>query len=566
MQNASPAIDLPSPSSPTKNSGEDKRKEIADTIIREFEAEYTRRGNFNQHCQEIAQIILPSQYKLFLSKGQNQTTGEKRTEYLFDSTGAINLGRFASVLESYLTPSNQIWQRIKPSNPLLLKDRQSKLWFEESNRVLFKYRYAPKANFSAQNQEVYEALGAFGNGAMYVDRLDGAPGLRYKACHLSQIYFKQNHQGIVDTVFRHFPLTARQAAQKFGKSCPEQIAAMLKTDPEREFFFIHKICPRSDWDPMRLDYMGKPFAAYYVNVETRALLKEEGFTSFPYAVSRYRQTTGENEGRGPACDVLPTLKTLNEMKKTLLKQGHKAVDPTLLAHDDGVLDGANLAPGGVNWGGVNADGRALVHALPVGNLAIGKELMDDERGDVKDSFLITLFQILVDNPQQTATEVVERAKEKGILIAPTMGRQQSEYLGPMTERELDVLSQQGLLPPMPPALREARGEYELEYDSPLTQARRAGEASGLMRSVESTLSIVNVTQDPAPLDYYDWDVIVPEVAEIQGVPTRWMKAKETVEQIRAGRAQAAQTQEQIQAAPAAAALIKADAATKGKGR
>ena len=491
---------------------------------------------------------------------QISNQGEKRTENLYDATGAIALGRFASVLESYLTPSNQVWQKIKPSNPILLKDRASRLWFEEANRLLFKYRYAPKANFSSQNQEIYESLGAFGNGAMFVDKLSGTErGLRYKACHLSQIFFDQNHQGLVDKVIRHFPLTARQAMQKFGSSCPEQIQSALGRNPDQEFYFLHKVAPREDWDPNRLDYRGKRWASYYVSIDGKKLVREEGYNTFPYAVTRYRQTPGEVTGRGPAMDILPSLKTLNEQKKTILTQGHKALNPTLLAHDDGILDGANLAPGAINWGGVNADGRALIHALPVGNIAVGKELMDDERSDIKDAFLITLFQILVDNPQQTATEVVERAKEKGILIAPTMGRQQSEYLGPMTEREIDVLSAQGLLPPMPPALIEAQGEFEIEYDSPLTQARRSGEASGLMRSVESTLTVVNVTGDPSPMDHYDWDTIVPEVAEIQGVPTRWMRSPEDIEAIRQGRQKAAQTQEQIQAAPAAAALIKADA-------
>lgn len=45
------------------------------------------------------------------------------------------------------------------------------------------------------------------------------------------------------------------------------------------------------------------------------------------------------------------------------------------------------------------------------------------------TLLVTLFQILTETPQMTAAEVVERTNEKGILLAPTVGRQQSEYLG-----------------------------------------------------------------------------------------------------------------------------------------
>jgi hypothetical protein len=157
----------------------------------------------------------------------------------------------------------------------------------------------------------------------------------------------------------------------------------------------------------------------------------------------------------------------------------------------------------------------------------------------------------------TATEVMERVREKSILLAPTIGRQQSEYLGPLIEREVDLLSRQSLLPEMPGELKEAEGEYRIEYDSPLSRAQRAEEAAGLMRTLESMLNVVNITQDPAPLDFFDWDIITPQVSEIQGVPASWMKTLEKVNVVRQQRAEQQQMQTAIQAAPGAAALMKA---------
>jgi hypothetical protein len=401
---------------------------------------------------------------------------------------------------------------------------------------------------------------------MFVDQLSGEVGFRYKNVHLGEVYFKENHQGVVDSVLRKFPMTARQAAQKWGADrLPEKISSILKTKPETEFDFLHCVKPRKDRDMERLDYKGMAFASYYVCIDSQSLVEEGGYRTMPYSVSRYEQIPGETYGRSPAMDVLPAIKTLNEEKKTILKQGHRAVDPVLLAHDDGIVDSFSLRPGAINAGGVSAEGRALVQALPVGNIAIGKDLMDDERSIINDAFLVTLFQILVETPEMTATEVMERTREKGILLAPVLGRQQTEYLGPMIEREIDLLSFQGKLPPMPQALMEAGGEYRVEYDSPLSRAQRAEEASGLMRTLESTLTVVNITQDPAPLDHFDWDAIIPEVSEIQGVPARWMRDPRVIAQMRESRAQAAQTQEAIQAAPGIAAVTKAAAvAQKGK--
>lgn len=535
----------------------EKPSDIASSIIRDYQRLSGDRGNWESHWLEIAERIIPAHRNMFQSEAALSSKGEKRTELIFDSTAQIALNRFSAILDSLLTPRNQTWHRILASDAYLNKDRTVRLWFDEVNRILFKYRYTPKANFASQNQQNYKSLGAYGTGCMFIDQLTQEPGLRYRNVHLGEVYFSENHQGMVDKVHRYFALTARQAVQKWKDKVPDRIKEIYKNFPDREFFFIHCVKPREDVDVSKKDYRGMKYASYYVSVEGQTLLQEGGFNTLPYATSRYEQAPNEVYGRSPAMDVLPAIKTLNEEKKTILKQGHRSVDPVLLVHDDGMIDSVSLTPGAINAGGVSADGRPMVHTLPVGNIAIGKELMDDERRIINDAFLVNLFQILVETPQMTATEVLERTREKGMLIAPTIGRQQSEYLGTMIERELDLLAVQGLLPPMPPLLKEAEGEFKIEYDSPLSRAQRAEEASGLMRTVETTLNVVNITQDQEPLDHFDWDVIIPEISEIQGVPTRWMRSVEQVQAIRQGRAEQQQTQTAIQAAPGAAAMVKA---------
>jgi hypothetical protein len=156
----------------------------------------------------------------------------------------------------------------------------------------------------------------------------------------------------------------------------------------------------------------------------------------------------------------------------------------------------------------------------------------------------------------TATEVLERAREKGALLSPTMGRQQSEMLGPMIERELDLLTQQGLLPELPPALIEAEGEYEIEYDSPLSRSQRSEEAAGWLRTLEAAIAYANTTQDISVLDQFDIDVIYPALAEINAVPASWMRGQEAVDQMRQQRSQQQEMQQMVEAAPAAAGVMK----------
>lgn len=539
--------------------------EDASKLIRDWQYLFGQRGNWNTHWTEIAQRIYPMHSYLFQNFSQLTQQGDKRNFQVYDSTGIIALQRFGAILDSLLTPRNQYWHQIRPDDDLLLKDRASVLWFEQVNKILFNERYSPHANFSSQNQLQYKSLGAYGTGALLIDDLAGAKGLRYRNIHLGEVYLQENHQGIVDAVCRHFTMTARNAMDKFGDNCPDTIKQVAVNFPERQFFFLHWVKPNNEREPDRKDFKGMEYSSHYISVEGSKIVARGGYRSFPYSISRYEQAPNEPYGRSPAMDVLPAIKTLNEQKRAMLKQGHRVVDPVILAHDDGVLDAFTLEAGAVNYGGVNKDGRLLVQPMPVGNVQAGKELMDDERNLINDTFLISLFQILTENPEMTATEVMERTREKGILLAPTIGRQQSEYLGPMIDRELDVLSRQGRLPPQPRLLKSAKGKYKTIYDSPISRAQKAEQVSGAMRTMEAFSNYANMVQDPSILHLINIDVAGPAIADANGVPAAWMNTAEKVAQLRQAVAKQQQVQTAIQAAPAAAGMMKAQQGNKKQG-
>jgi hypothetical protein len=534
--------------------------EAAAKIIKREEELRGARGVWESHWTEIADRVIPRYAETLQTPDAGLTKGQKRTEKMLDSTAAIALERFAAAMEAMLTPRSQKWHHVRPSDPQLAKDHSVKLWFEDTTDRLFKLRYAPPANYASQQHEVYMGLGAFGTGVMQVDAHDKG-GFRYRAIDLRELLFQNNHQGIVDTSYRKFTLTARQMKQRVDNkrwsSMPEAAKGVLKSEPDKTFEIIHCVRPRGEVEMGRLDARGMIFTSTYVAVEGQMVVAKGGYNTFPYPISRYVTGPGEIYGRSPAMTALPAIKVLNEQKKTMLTQGHRAVAPVLLTADDGIVDTFSMRPGHLNPGGVTAEGRPLVHALPVGDLAAGQELMDMERGTINDIFLVTLFQILVDTPTMTATEVLERTREKGVLLSPTMGRQQSEALGPMIEREIDLAMQQGLLAPMPPALIEAQGEFEIMYDSPLSRAQRAEEAAGWMRTLEAAVAYANTTQDLSVLDHFNTDVIYPALAEINAMPPSWLTSPEQVEQTRANRQQATDTQQMIEAAPAAAGVMKA---------
>ncbi|RJO61600.1 MAG: phage head-tail adapter protein [Dehalococcoidia bacterium] len=526
----------------------------AKQIIKRYERLKSDRGTLESHWQEIAERVMPNFSGAF--DGSDDTKGDKRTSKMFDATASHGLERFAAAMESMLTPRNSKWHRLTPSDPVLAKSRNVSLWFEEVTRLLFAMRYSPRANFASQMHEKYMSLGAFGTAGMFVDERAGG-GIRYHTLNLARVFFAENHDGIVDTMFRTLEYTARQAVQRWGKDrLPPAIVSAFEKDPDKPFKFLHAVMPREDVQHGRMDYKGMPFASYYVALDTQSVVSEGGYHAFPVPISRYVTGPGEVYGRSPAMLALPAIKTLNEQKKTLLKQGHRAVDPVLLLADDGVISTFNMRPGALNHGAMTAEGKRLVDILPTGNVAVGHQMMEMERQDINEAFLVTLFQILVDTPQMTATEVLERAREKGALLSPTMGRQQSESLGPLIERELDIMARQGLLPEMPPELVEAQGEYTIEYDSPLSRAQKAEEAAGMFRAMEFATAYATQTGDPSAFDHIDVDIAMPEIMTINAVPERWKRSAESIQALREQRAQTQQTQQMIEAAPAVSSVIK----------
>ena len=541
----------------------DYEARIVSESFLEFAQLQTWRNVFGAQWEEVSELILPTSRNTFYYGSWN-FPGQKKTDRQIDTSGALALSRFVAILDSLLTPRNMMWHSLQASNKYLMKQRSVRLWFEEVNNLLFYYRYHPTANFSAQNCNHWQGLGAFGNGNLLIDKYEGADGfvgLRYLELPLGEMYWRENHQKQIDGFIRHFRLTAQQAISKFGV---ENLGEIVKTKADAKdqypLEFLHRVCPRDDYEPGRLDKKGKIYASYYISVIDRKLIREEGYTSFPIAASRYEQTPNETYGRSPAMMVLPTLKTLNAIKKDYLTQAHRAGEGVYLTTDDGIVD-FTVRPGSMNKGALNSEGQRLVDILPTGEIQITKEMMEGETKIVDAAFLVDLFKILLGDPKIfTATQIVEMMSQRGILIAPTVGRQQSEYLGNMIPRELDVLSSNRLLPPLPPVMREAVGEYHIAYASPLVRDMKAQEIAGFQRTVEIATTISQSTGDPSIMDVFDFPVSLKDIASQQFVPEPWMSSPERLAMLQKKRADAQQRAEQTQQAPAMAALLKARAA------
>lgn len=519
----------------------DMNDEATEIIRQQAELE-SERANYEPVWQDIANYTDP---------GNAQYTtkmlypGQRNDERIFDSTAQIAIQRFGAVMCSSLIPRGQKYQKVTLGDPDLAEDADVKRWLENTTDRLFHYRQSTQANFDSSMAEVFESLGGPGTGCLYTEMIPGA-GPFYSSIHLSEIYISIDFRGKINKLHRKWEWSARQIVGKWGDAVPHQIKTAFETTPERKFTIIHAVCENNYQDPWRRDHLGMPFKSVYVAYDFKEVLGRGGYWTFPYHVSRYVTKVREVYGRSPSWQALSDIKMLNEASRTMIRQAQLAAAPPWLLHDDGVLQSLNIRPDALNFGGVNEQGKQLVHPLQTGaNFAIAKDEMEQRRMAVRTAYLETLFSILVEKPNMTATEVLERASEKGVFIAPVIGRQQSELLGPMTEREIDMLERAGALEPRPEKIRGM--ELRFDYESPATRAAKAQEAAGFFRTIEGITPMLQYK--PNLLNTFDEDEVVRGLSDINGVPLKWIRPKEAVaamEEQQAGEQQAAQL---LQAAP-----------------
>jgi len=523
----------------------------AKSIISHQEQLAGKRFNFDSWWQQIGERVLPSQ-ATFTVKGIEQ--GEKRTERLFDANAVTANERFAAVMEDLLTPQTQIWAGMAPEDDSFEDDQEVKEYLEQVNKILFTMRYRPRANFISQKSQGYLSLGAFGNSCLFIDEIVGE-GARYKQIHMSEVFWSENHQGTIDTLYRRFPFCAVNALRRFGMRLPEKIRSTVDKNPYQEFEFIHCVKPNESYVPGAVGPRGKPYSSYYVTTDERTVVEASGYSSWPYAIGRYMLAPNETYARSPAMAAWPAIMTINEEKKTILRAGQKEVDPPVLLQEDGLLEAFNMRAGALNYGAVSNDGTPLAVPFKSGaNIPLGLELMNIEKQHIEDSFLVSLWSMIADENIKTAAQVYQLAQQKSTLLAPIMGRSQSEDLGPMIARELDIAAKANLLPPMPQQLLDRGAGYKIEYRSPLARMARAQDGLAIQRTFESVASVAQIKPDV--FDNFDVDASAREIADINGMPAKLLRDPKEVQQIRQQTQQSQALQQAAEVAPQIAQTAK----------
>ncbi len=498
-------------------------------LIARQQALAAERGLWESHWQEIAELFTPFRAD-FLGR---QPAGGKRSAKVFDSTPGLAAENLAAGLWGLLTNAANAWFQLAPAEEDLAERHEVKLWLEAATRRTQQAFAGSGQRFYARVVDLFSDLVHFGTGVFYVDEAPGGRGLYFSCRHLAECYIAENEQEQVDTLFRRFTLTARQALLRFGEAAGPRLRERAEKSPDEPGEYLHAVLPAAEFDG-EAARKGQAFASVYLAVDEGRVLSEGGYWDFPYQVPRWSQRARGLYGESPAMLALADAKMLNQMGRTLIVGAQKQVDPPLLATDEAAVRGLRAMPGGIIYGGLDPQGRRLYEPLATGGATgLGLELEQQRRDAVREALYASLL-LMVAQPGRTATEVLALQEEKLRLMGPHLGRITAEFLDPLVQRVFGLLHRQGAFPPMPPALAESGG-LAVEYLSPMARAQRAEEAQAVIRTLEAAGPLAQL--DPTVLENFDPDQAARLLARAFGLPPSLLRAPEEVAARRAERQQ-----------------------------
>jgi hypothetical protein len=513
-----------------------------------------RRAPWLEFWQELADIFLPSQADF----NAHHQPAARRTHKIYDGHPRLASRFLATTLDGLLKPKTNRWAWLTTLDEDLAEVEEIKLWMEEVERRMMRALYRPSAEFVLRSGEVDRSLVVFGQGALFASLNRDRNGLKFRSFHMSSVGFDENEEGNIDTFAVEQKWKPGQIAAEYGEDALHDSMKKAMSDPrlkDHKFPVVQIILPRDDRDARRVDHKGKPFASVHIDVEHKHIMREGGYDEFPVAIPRWDTSPGEVYARSPAMMALPDAKMLQQMGKTLLMGGQRAVDPPVWAAGDAMLSPVRSMPGGLTIIDATAMGNGTSQPLGVldmgKNIPLGLEMQESVREQINQTFLLDQFKLPIEGRQMTATEVLERKEQFIRVIGPIVGRLENEYLGPIMKRVLGLMARHPAgLPPMPEALEEAGGmdQIRFEFLSPVQRARKNTEALQFQQGLEILAPLAGVPGHEGVFDNLDSDEIARDMPDWAGIPQEWIKAEDKVKAERGER----QQQQQVQTALAAA--------------
>ncbi len=497
------------------------------TLVERHNALKSDRATYDALCQELGDVIAPRKAEITDKQQHPSNAKEKRAR---NSTAATCNMTLAQGCMAYAVPFSEQWFACEP--PADVTDDASFQWYAKCSEIIL--AGLASSNFYAEIHEACLDRSGFSTGNLYCEEsILSLSGLVFDAVPVGSYSIAENAEKVVDTVFREREMTAVQLAQEFGENAlPEKVKKALSDNSQRntqKFTAIHGVYPREDRNSMKIDAGNMAFASCWFMAGDKVLLREGGYETNPYLVSRYLKWGSSPYGWCPGWHALDPAKYLNRLEFLMDGVAEVQLYPRMLIPS--TLDGVvGMGPGEVTI--YNPFQQAMPSTWGTeGRIEAGLERLERREQEIKDAYHYDLFRMFSQiDKQMTAREVAERATEKLVLFSPTFLRMQQEWLEPLLQRVFRIYMRQRRFPDPPASViaMDSKGAHvrppRIQFTSRVALAIRSLQSAGFMNLLEALQPMLAI--DPSVRHVVNILPASKGMGRNFGVPEEWMASEE----------------------------------------
>lgn len=358
---------------------------------------------------------------------------------LFDGTAADAVDNLAASIYTLLTPPESLWINLI---------RESDLSPDPEIATNALRANLNDSNFYTCVHQCYMDLCIYGTACLFMaeNPIGNASAFSFTAIPMTDIAILEN------AVFHTTSMTAMEIANAYPTWTPsDALRKKIESNMDAKFRVVQSL-------------VGLDFVAWLDIDSGPEILTTGHFDTNPYLIFRWNLCSGELYGRGPVLRALPDIKTANKVVELVLKNATIAVSGIWQADDDGVinLQNINLTPGAIIPKAVGSSG--LTPLTCGANFDVSQLVLSDLRDRIRHTLLADRLGMISDR-DMTATEVLARNADMMRVLGATYGRLLHEFIRPLCERGLQILSRRGVIEPI-----SLHSDAELKYLAPIAIA------------------------------------------------------------------------------------------------
>ncbi len=520
------------------------------TLIADYDRRKQAAMPHFSRCEMMAPYLAPSRVGMLGPR----TPGTTQTSNVTDSTSTFAAEVAAQFVAGQVINPTQLWGSMRLRHPRKRANDAINEWLEECrDRQL---AILGNSMFYAESVESMIDWLAFGTGYLLREERPPSPhkvergfrGFRFEAKRTGRFVIADGANGLVDSSWDEAEYSASVLLTRFGRQAlPEKVKQALDAGKsETAFTVIHAITPRSLADQRYAAGAKKmPWASCWIEKDSKQILSESGYRTFPGAVYRYHRTPGEVFGRGRGQIAWPDIWTLNTAKRMGLEDWALKIRPPQLVAHDSVIGSLKIVPGAPT--AINTRGRSIqdvIMPMQTGSHPEISQLKEEElRKSIRQIFYVDQILMLME-VNKSEMSAFEFSKKMGLLFSlmgPVYGRSEHEFLRQVWDGTFEELRAEGEFSPPPTAIFETDGHIDVTFQNPIARSQRRGDVEAMTQTVQDLLPFAQFA--PNVFDRMDPQATADMMMEINGYPARATRNDDEMAELANAR-QAQQEQEQ----------------------